>query len=129
MHGRITRICSAAAALCLMPTAAFAVSVSSGSGSGSQSRTSSYSNGAKVSGTLKSTSGNTVYYQGKVALGGCNDVSTGRYSSNTSSTTSVTRGGTITTNKGICSFQGVHSKICRDVPAAPDLCGPYSSRY
>ncbi len=129
MQGRVSRIISSAAAICLMPTAAFAVSVSSGSGSGSQTRTASYSDGAAVSGTLKSTSGNAVYYQGIVDLGGCNDVGVGRYSTNTSSTSSVTRGGTISTAKGLCSFQGVRSKICRDISGAPDLCGPWSTRY
>ena len=130
MSATVQRIISATAALCIMPTAAFAVNVSSGSGSGWQERTESYPSGAKVAGKLRSTSGNAVYYQGNVALGGCNDVTVGRYSTNTSSTTQVDRGGTITTGKGpFCSFQGVRSKICRDVSGAPDLCGPWSTRY
>ena len=116
--------------LALMPASAYAVSVSSGSGSGTQYRDRSYNNGARVTGYLKSTQGNAVYYQGRVDLGGCNDDTIGRYSSNTTSLTSVTRGGTISTALGLtCSFQGVRSKICRDISGAPDLCGSWSLRY
>lgn len=125
----VVRTIALGVALGLMPASAYAVNVSSGSGSGTQSRVVTYSNGAKVDGELRSTQGNRVYYQGRVDLGGCNDVTVGRYSSNTTSTSDVDRGGTISTIRYLCSFQGVRSKICRDISGAPDLCGSWSNRY
>jgi hypothetical protein len=113
-----------------MPASAYAVSVSSSNGSGTQYRTTSYGNGAAVNGDLKSTQGYAVYYQGRVDLGGCNDVTVGRYASNVTSLTPVQRSGTIATTKGpFCSFQGVRSKVCRDISGAPDSCGGWSLRY
>lgn len=127
---KIARGAALGAALAILPAAAFAVNVSANDGNGEQHRTYTYSNGAKVSGDLKSTSGKTVYYSGKVALGGCSDPDKGRYSSNTSSRTAVTRGGTITeTNIGTCTFQGVKSRVCTVINNLPDACGPDSSTY
>jgi hypothetical protein len=57
MKAKLVKSTVVALALVAMPTAAYAVSVSSNDGSGTQYRTVSYSNGAKVSGTLRSTSG------------------------------------------------------------------------
>ena len=91
----ITRGVALGVGLVLMPAAAFAVNVSANDGNGEQHRTRSYSNGADVSGNLRSTSGKPVYYSGRVALSNCSDPSTGRYASNTTSTSYVTRGGTI----------------------------------
>lgn len=121
-----------AACLALMPSAAFAVSVSANDGSGVQDRVRYYqSNGhyVDVSGTLKSTSGKTVYYSGKVARGGCVDLNTGRYSTNTSSLSSVTRGGTMFMALTGCTFQGVKSRVCTVRNNFPDACGSDSSTY
>jgi hypothetical protein len=115
--------------LALIPVAAFAVGVYSNDGDGRQDRTKSYSNGADVSGTLSAASGKTVYYAGRVALSGCSDPSVGRYSSNTSSTQYVTRGGNITTSIGTCGFQGVKSRVCTALTALPDPCGADSATY
>lgn len=79
------------------PVGALAVNVSSHDGSGTQSPATWYSNGAKLDGTLKSTSGNPVYYSGKVNISISSDVTVGRYTSNTTSSSSVTRGGTVST--------------------------------
>ena len=131
MSSRLTRVGGLTVPLALLPAAAYAVNVSSNDGSGEQHRTASYSNGAAVTGSLKSTSGKAVYYSGKVALSSCQDPDTGRYSSNVTSTSAVTRGGTISYGPILppCGFQGVKSKVCRDITAAPDTCGSDSSLY
>lgn len=127
---RAARAVGVGVALALLPGSAYAVNVSSSNGSGVQYRTVTYSNGAKVDGDLKSTQGYAVYYQGVVDLGGCNDVTVGRYASNVTSLSPVQRSGTIATTLGpFCSFQGVRSKVCRDISGAPDLCGGWSTRY
>lgn len=115
--------------LIALPTSAWAVGVSSAHGSGNQSRTVSYGNGAQVSGSLTSLQGYPVYYEGRVDTGGfgCSDATIGRYSSNV--TSSGTRGGTISTFLGSCSFDGVRSRISRDIPNAPDPSGNWSSLY
>lgn len=113
-----------------MPAAAYAVNVSANDGSGTQYRTVSYSNGAKVSGTLRSTSGKKVGYNGKVAVSLCSDIDVGRYSINTTSTTAVTAGGTISTLiYPPCGFQGVKSAVCTVRTLFPDACGSDSARY
>lgn len=130
---KVGRTLIPALALMLAPSVAFAVNVSSNDGSGTQSRTSSItsgvSRGAVVSGTLRSTSGSPVYYQGKVAFAGCTDVGIGRYTTDTTSTSSVTRGGTISTSLVCGSFQGVKSKVCKNINNLPDSCGSDSSLY
>lgn len=115
--------------LALIPGAALAVNVSANDGSGEQHRVTSYSNGAAVTGTLKSTSGKKVGYNGKVALNNCSDADTGRYSSNTTSTSGITAGGTITTFPGGCGVQGVKSRVCTVRTGLPDACGSDSSTY
>lgn len=127
----VRKVLVTTAALCVLPTAAYAVNVSSNAGSGDQHRTRSYTNGADVSGTLRSTTGRSVYYSGIIDLGNaCSDDTVGRYSSNTTSTRGVTRGGSITILKPRwCSFQGVRSRVCEDRPASPDSCGAWSTRY
>jgi hypothetical protein len=130
---KIRRSVIPALALTLAPSVALAVNVSSNDGSGVQYRTSSItsgvSRGAVVSGTLKSTSGSPVYYQGLVAFAGCPDEGIGRYTSDTTSTSSVTRGGTISTTLVCGDFQGVKSKVCKNINNLPDACGSYSSTY
>jgi len=132
MIRRVAKIAAVATLMTMLPAAAFAVKVSSNDGSGTQSKVESYANGADVTGTLRSTSAKGVYYSGKVALSSCEDKSTGRYTSNTTSTSAVTRGGTITTGLPIgwpCGYQGVKSKVCRDITALPDACGSDSTTY
>jgi hypothetical protein len=115
----------------LMPASAYAVSVSSDSGSGEQYRVKTYNNGAGVSGTLRSTRGDNVYYAGTVDLSNCSDPGIGRYSSSTTSRSYVTRGGTIAYFPLTfpCGFQGVRSRVCREIVVLPDSCGSLSSRY
>jgi hypothetical protein len=117
--------------LAIAPASAFAVSVSSDDGNGTQYRTESYSNGAKVSGNLRSTAGKPVYYSGKVVINNCGDSVVGRYTTNTTSKSYVTRGGTIASSIGLwpCSFDGVESRICRDINNLPDTCGSWSTKY
>lgn len=97
--------------------------------------TTRYNNGAAVSGTLAANrSSMYVYYSGQVdwSQWWCSDSTVGRYSSNTNSTTAVTRGGTISALPGITcggSDTRVRSKVCRDTSYAPDPCGSWSSKY
>ena len=117
--------------LVALPSAAYAVNVSSNDGSGTQSRTGSLSNGgATVTGSLRSTTGNTVYYAGRIQLPCGADDNTGRYSSNTSSTSLVTRGGSIQgTFLHSCAADGVKSRICKVNNNLPDGCGSDSLLY
>ena len=111
------------------PVGALAVNVSSGDGNGTQSPTTWYANGAALSGQLRSTSGNAVYYSGKVNISLSSDVTVGRYTSNTTSTSYVTRGGTVSAVfTPPSSLQGVQARVCRDISALPDSCGSWSSQ-
>jgi len=114
----------AALAFTALPLAAFAVNVSSNDGYGEQHSTHWYSDGAEVSGDLRSTHGDKVYYQGSVAYSLNIDYKVGRYTSDTSSTTAVTRGGTV--RKGSGGLQGVRVKVCKNNSLSPDSCGPYA---
>ena len=126
MFSRVIGLGATSLAIAVVPTAAFAVAVSSGSGSGYQSVTQAYGNGWKATGKLKSTSGNKVYYQGKVVYDGTTDDKCGRYTSNTTSLTLVTRGGTcVETAFRLGTADAGAFKICRDIPG-PDLCGPWA---
>jgi hypothetical protein len=112
------------------PATAFAVSVSSNDGSGSQNISTWYPCGASTYGTLKSTSGNPVYYGGLSAFNNTPDEDWGRYTSDTSSRTAVSRGGRIgpTTNCADAHlFTGVKTHICRDRNNFPDGCGSWAS--
>lgn len=115
--------------LAVMPTAAYAVNVSSSDGSGVQNRTASYSNGAFADGTLRSTAGRPVYYQGELDLNNCGDPYTGRYTGDVTSTSGVAAGGYITGTVGGCGLQGVKTRVCKNVNLAPDVCGPDSARF
>ena len=127
----ISRTLALAGALSLAPAAAYAVNVSANDGNGEQVREVSYNNGAAVKGWLRSTSGDRVYYSGKVALGTwCPDVDTGRYSANTRSSSYVPRGGTISTILSLhCGVQGVKSRVCTVKDNRPDVCGSDSATY
>lgn len=117
-------------ALMVMPAVAYAVNVSSNDGSGVQYRTTSYSNGAVVSGSLVSTAGKKVGYNGKVAVSLCSDIDVGRYSGTTTSTTAIIAGGTISALIGApCGFQGVKSRVCTIRTLLPDACGTDSLTY
>ena len=115
------------------PVAAEAVSVSSAHGAGTQYRQVSYNNGAKVTGKLrvKVAADVKVYYEGRVdwpsAL--CADTTIGRYTTNTASKTSVTRGGTISMFAGTCKNAKVKSRVSRDIPNQPDPSGNWSAAY
>jgi len=128
MRRVLTGFCLIVIALAV-PTSAFAVNVSSNNGNGTQSASRWYSNGADLTGQLRSTSGNAVYYSGLVAISNATDPEVGRYSTNTSSTSYVTRGGTVSYFPIIwpSSFQGVKARVCRDINALPDTCGSWSS--
>lgn len=112
----VSSVCSA--------TAALAATVTSYHGSGSQSRSTSYSNGVKVTGNLKSTQGYDVCYGGKVNVNGAlcaSSVTVGCHTSNTSTTSLVTRRGNMTTTLvSFCTTSSVASRISRVIPS-PDL--------
>lgn len=125
MFRRVSKVTVSVLGIVMLPASAWAVNVSANDGNGEQHRTKTYANGADVTGDLRSASGKTVYYN-------CEDPSTGRYSTNTSSTSAVTRGGTIATSWFItppCGFQGVKSRVCTVKTGLPDPCGPDSSTY
>lgn len=131
-HRRILGAMALAGALTPALITACAVSVSSSHGSGTQFRTATYNNGAKVNGTLKSTSGITVYYHGRVTYPQiyCSATNIGRYSTDTTSLTPVTRGGTITSFPGIgCNGADVQSRVSRNIPNFPDTSGKWSTKY
>lgn len=108
-----------------LPASAYAVNVSSDDGSGTFGVTSWITNGANVSGSLKSTYGSPVYQSGKVVFNFATDDVRGRWSSNTSSTSSVTKSGSITSSRS--GRDGVSSRICRDRNLSPDPCGGWST--
>lgn len=112
------------------PTAASAVSVSSNDGSGHQSLTSKYNNGWAASGKLKSTTGNKVYYAGNVIYNSYPDYDCGRYSTNTTSLSLVTRGGSCSQFPPPPgpSADAAKYKVCRDRTGLPDGCGSWSGR-
>lgn len=106
------------------PTAAYAVNVSSNDGSGTQSVDAWYPNGAMLKGSLRSTHGNPVYFSGQVVYDWEPDFIVGRYTSNTSSTSAVSRGGPVTYVNGA---DGAKARVCRDRANYPDPCGSWSS--
>ncbi|WP_410814961.1 hypothetical protein [Micromonospora sp. 067-2] len=113
-----------------VPTAGMAVNVSSSDGSGTQTATTKYSNGAYLDGTLKSTSGNPVYYSGLVVLNNCGDVNDGRYTGNVTSQSGQGAGGTVSAPPPIlppCSLDGEKARVCRDKSGQPDPCGSWSA--
>lgn len=97
-------------------------------------RTASYSNGAKVSGKLKSTYGKKVYYQGRVDFNNwtCSDSGAIKYGSTTASKTGITTGGSIsmiTTSRCASGGSKVQSRILEDRGLLPDPSGPWSAKY
>lgn len=113
-----------------VPTAGMAVSVSSSDGSGSQTVGRQYSNGAYLTGPLKSSVGNPVYYSGLVVLNNCSDHNDGRYTGNVTSRTGQTAAGDVTVTPPItwpCSLDGEKARVCRDINNQPDPCGGWSA--
>lgn len=113
--------------LLAMPTAAFAVNVSSSDGSGNQSVTTKYSNGFAASGSLKSTSGQPVYFSGDVVFDSYPDSACGRYTTDTMSTTPMSRGGDCLVTTWFVNADGAKYQVCKNVSFAPDVCGSWSS--
>lgn len=118
-----------ALALFAAPVAAYAVNVSSSDGFGYQSASTWYSDGAYMTGKLTSTHGDPVYYQGSVQYNNWPDCKVGRYTSDTRSTSAVTRGGNVIASAS-CSFDapytsGIRVKVCKNNNLSPDSCGPY----
>jgi hypothetical protein len=111
------------------PTAAMAVNVSSNDGFGVQSPSRWYSNGAILSGDLRSTAGSPVYYSGLVVINNCGDHDDGRYTNNVTSRSATSASGTVTGTIGFwpCSFDGVKARVCRDINNLPDSCGSWSA--
>lgn len=113
------------------PTTAFAVNVSSNDGSGTQYISTWYPCGAKTYGYLKSTSGNPVYYGGLAMFDSLiSDENYGRYTSDTTSKTSVSRGGTIGPTTSCAyrnNFTGVKTRVCRNRNNLPDPCGDWAT--
>ncbi|MFL6107939.1 MAG: hypothetical protein ACJ72L_13335 [Marmoricola sp.] len=121
---------SAGAAMMLSaPVAAFAVNVSSDDGAGNQYVSSWLDHGANMYGNLKSIHGNKVYYAGTVVYDNWPDDNKGRYTSDTTSMSYVSRGGQLggDSSFGDPIIDGVHVKICRNRPYVPDGCGSDSN--
>lgn len=124
-----------ALALSTAPAAAYGVYVTSYHGNGSQYRNYSANNGAGVNGNLKSVQGYPVYYEGKInwardirCPSSTND---GRYTGNITSRSAYPADGYISTGfpSGNCISTSVNSRVSRDITAAPDPSGNWSSNY
>ena len=128
---RVLATASVALVMLVAPVAASAVYVSSSEGAGYQYRDVTYQNGASTTGSLKSLKGYNVYYQGRVNYPQwyCGAVNIGRYTSNTSSSSYVSRGGVITDATLACSGPDVHSRVARDISFSPDPVGSWSSGF
>lgn len=126
---RIIKMVAAAAVVAMIPSAAWAVNVSSNSGSGAQKVTTGYAHGFKATGTLKSTSGHKVYYAGLVVYNYYTDEECGRYTSNTTSTSAVSIGGTCSDGRVLPpTADAAKFRVCRDRTGLPDTCGSWSSK-
>lgn len=109
----------------IVPSAALAVSASSGDGNGSQNVTSWHLRYWTATGNLRSAAGRPVYPSGKVEVGGPDQVC-GRYASDTTSRSYVTRGGSCNAGGGF-QVQGMQWRVCRNINNAPDSCGGWSA--
>lgn len=117
---------AAATLMLAAPGAALAVGVSSNDGSGSQYINQWYGCGASTYGSLRSTSGNAVYYAGRQMFNNTTDSDVGRYTTNTTSSSLVNKGGQVgptSTCAYSSSFTGIKVRICRDRSGLPDGCG------
>jgi hypothetical protein len=113
----------------IVPTAAHAVGVSSSDGSGDQHITSIGNTSWASTGSLRSTSGNNVYFAGLLVYNFYTDHDCGRYTPNTSSSAYVTRGGTCAQYPNIPPDpDAAKYKVCRDRTGLPDGCGSWSQR-
>lgn len=119
----------AAVAIAFAPSAAYAVNVSSSGGNGTQVVTVGYDNGFSASGQLrKASAGSPVYYSGLVVYNNSQDKSCGRYTTNTSSTTYVTKGGSCSVYNPLRDADGAKFRVCSDEYLWPDACGSWSPK-
>lgn len=129
---RLLAVAAISVGLLAGPGVALAVNVSSNDGNGVQNRVGTATNGADVAGNLRSVRGQPVYYQGRVNFGfPCSMSGAERYTSDTASTSSVSRGGEIAAIRGIgCpNAPRVASRVARNVSLAPDPTGPFTASY
>jgi hypothetical protein len=119
--------------LALLPTAAYAVNVSSNDGSGTQSVTGWSGDTWAASDTLKSSAGNAVYFSGNRVYDSapdyvCNANNEGRYTTNTASTSGVSKGGSCGAF-GLFpgNVDGAQFRVCRDIQIVSDPCGSWST--
>lgn len=87
-----------------------------------------------MAGTLKSTHGAYVYYQGRVDFNNwyCSDSGPMKYGDRTKARTHVARGGNISMiTTGWCASGGskVQSRIVKDMGILPDPAGAWSAKY
>lgn len=125
---RFITVLAAALALMAAPAAAFAVNVSSNDGSGTQAVGKWYQCGAFMTGTLKSTKGQPVYYNGDTVYDHAVDTGWGRYTKDTKSLYPVTMRNQLgSTSSCLHPADGVHIKVCRNRNNLPDPCGSWAT--
>lgn len=78
-------------------------------------------------GKLRSTHGDPVYYNGDEVIDNAIDIGVGRYTTDTTSTSYVSKGGTIGSNNCTANpIDGIHVKVCRNKSFFPDPCGSWA---
>ncbi|WP_418058480.1 hypothetical protein [Pimelobacter simplex] len=121
---RLFRVLGLALAAALIPASAWAVNLSSNDGNGSQRVTSHGDQSFSSTGNLRSNTGNNVYYRGIVIYNSYTDYTCNRITSNTSSSSYVTKSGSCSQVFPIPpSADAAGWKICRDRTGLPDGCG------
>lgn len=122
---------SAAGMLTMGAALAFAagnvVNVSSNNGSGTDAITGIARTTMSSTGSMKSTSGDPVYFSGRVVYGGNTDYTCGRMAPDVTSTSLKQRDGSCTYPVQVGSLDGAKYRICRNITALPDTCGSWSS--
>lgn len=127
---RVLASACAVAALVAVPTAASAINVSSNDGSGFANSLRWYNTGVQMGGSLKSTNGNAVYFSANLIYDGELDYLFGRYTTDTTSLSLVTRGGLAGFNTGSSNpaVDGIKVRVCRNKSNLPDSCGSWSAQ-
>ncbi|WP_162598729.1 hypothetical protein [Nocardioides gilvus] len=121
---KIMRSLGLAMAVVLIPASAYAVNLSSNDGNGTQTVTSHGDQSFTSTGKLRSNTGKKVYYRGIVIYNNYTDYTCDRISSNTTSKSYVTRGGSCSQLAPIPpSADAAGWKVCRDRTGLPDGCG------
>lgn len=124
---KLLAVLAAVSAALSAPSVAYAVSVSSNDGSGTQSVSVWLRCGADMVGKLRSTHGDPVYYNGDEVIDNAIDIGVGRYTTDTTSTSYVSKGGTIGSNNCTANpIDGIHVKVCRNKSFFPDPCGSWA---